>query len=79
MRRVEYDITLYPASELRNVVYFCTSRGECERDISLASHLERLKGLMNQKGAEGWDLIQLLVGEEGIVGLWKRAVDLDSK
>lgn len=76
MKKFEYEITIYPAEDLRNLVYFCTSRGECEQDMSLTNQLGLLKNSMNQKGAEGWELVQLLVGSEGIVALWKRPLDL---
>jgi hypothetical protein len=34
-----------------------------------------LKETLNRKGGEGWELIQLAFGTDGIVAFWKRVKD----
>jgi len=33
-----------------------------------------LKGLLNDRGEQGWELIQLFFGKDGIVALWKKDI-----
>jgi hypothetical protein len=30
--------------------------------------------MMNQRGAEGWELIQVFFGKDGVVIFWKKAL-----
>jgi hypothetical protein len=30
--------------------------------------------LLNERGGEGWELIQLLFGKDGVMACWKRRV-----
>ncbi|MBW2029673.1 MAG: hypothetical protein JRH06_14395 [Deltaproteobacteria bacterium] len=47
MKKFEYEMTVYPAEEFRNLVYFCTSQGECQQDTSLTRQMELLKNSMS--------------------------------
>ena len=68
----EYKITKHPSSEISNIVYFCTERGECKVDQVPTGQLKKLEEILNREGAEGWELVQLSFGEDGVVAFWKK-------
>jgi hypothetical protein len=72
MKRFEYDISRHPADEFSRVVYFCTDQGECGLDRVLTDQIAALNNVLDARGAEGWELVQLLVAREGVLGFWKR-------
>ena len=67
MARFEYEITKYPADEFTHLVYFCTDQGQCNLDQLPSDQL-------NERGSEGWELVQIFFGEGGVVAFWKRAI-----
>lgn len=74
MPRFEYEITKHPVEEFGHLVYFCTDQGECTiRDLP-PDHLSLFGQMMNQRGAEGWEMIQVFFGKDGVVIFWKKAV-----
>jgi hypothetical protein len=74
MMRFEYEITKHSAEEFSHLVYFCTDKGECGiRDLP-PDQLSALGQMMNQRGAEGWELIQVFFGKDGVVIFWKKAI-----
>jgi hypothetical protein len=74
MTRFEYEVTKHPADKFKKLVYFCSEQGECAYDELPADQIESLKDLLNETGSQGWDLVQVLLGSEGIVAIWKRPV-----
>ena len=69
----EYEITKHSVEEFNKFTYFCTSKGECSIDELPKSQVEILVGFLNKRGAEGWELIEIFFGKDGIVAFWKRA------
>ena len=74
MIRFEYEITKYPADEFTNLVYFCTDQGQCNLDELPSDQMGALGTKLNEKGSEGWELVQLFFGEGGVAAFWKRRV-----
>ena len=74
MVKFEYNITKYPAGEFNNVVYFCSEQGECNFNQLPDDQLKALGDRLNTKGAEGWELVQLNFGDNGVVAFWKKVV-----
>jgi hypothetical protein len=72
MKRFEYDISRHPADDFTQLVYFCTDRGECRFDQIPGEQARVLSGILDEKGAEGWELVQLNFGTDGAVAFWKR-------
>lgn len=72
MRQFEYDITTHPAHEFSQVVYFCSEQGECRYDELPSEQIARLGNILNEKGSQGWELVQLSFGKGGVVAFWKR-------
>lgn len=74
MKRFEYEITTYPADEIMDLVYFCTAEGECSFKQLPSAQAKKLVEILNREGSEGWDLVQIFFGKDGVVAFWKRAI-----
>ena len=74
MNRFEYDITKYSADEFTHLIYFCTDQGECNLDEIPSDQMGSLRAILDQRGSEGWELIQIFFGEGGVVAFWKRSI-----
>jgi hypothetical protein len=68
----EYDITKIPAQAFQHLAFFCSEKGECTLDDVPTDQTRRLTDMLNEKGAEGWELVQLFFQESGVVAIWKR-------
>ncbi len=74
MKRYQYEITRHPGDEFAHLVYFCTDQGECKLSQIPADQTDRLKHVLNSMGEEGWQLVQLFFGQEGVVAFWRREI-----
>lgn len=72
MKQFEYDITTHPAGEFSDLVYVCTDQGDCTLDRVPSHQVGALGAVMNDKGSEGWELVQFVFVKGGVVGFWKR-------
>jgi len=77
MKRFEYEITRHPADRFNQVVYFCSEAGECSLNEVPGDQIEILGDIMNERGIQGWDLVQIFFGKDGVMAFWKR--ELKSK
>lgn len=68
----EYDITRHSADTFTHLVYFCTQKGECSLKDLPVDQFDVLQNILNDRGSQGWELVQLLFGKDGIVAFWKR-------
>jgi hypothetical protein len=74
MKRFEYDITKHSADTFDKVVYFCSETGQCGLDEVSRDQTRILADILNQKGREGWELVQVAFGQDGLMAFWKRKV-----
>ncbi len=72
MKRFEYEITRYPADTFKQVVYFCSETGECTLDEVPGEETKMLSQILNERGNQGWELIQVSFGKDGMIAFWKR-------
>jgi hypothetical protein len=72
--RFEYEITKHPAEEFSKLIYFCSDQGECALNELPPDQLRGLGKLLNKRGDEGWELIEMFFGKDGIVAFWKRTL-----
>lgn len=72
MDRFEYEITTHSSEAFRRLVYFCSEKGDCGIEQVPAEEPQILVDLFNERGREGWELVQLLFGSNGIMVYWKR-------
>ncbi|MFH1138758.1 MAG: hypothetical protein V1816_21990 [Pseudomonadota bacterium] len=75
MKKYEYDVTLHPAAEFREAAYFCGEDGKCNLEEVPGSQVRSLTGILNGRGAEGWELVQLSFGRDGVMAFWKKELD----
>ena len=73
MSQYEYQVKLIAAKEMQELVYFCNPSGECSARQVPTDQEQRLAALLTEHGQQGWELIQLLPGREGLLGIWKRS------
>jgi hypothetical protein len=74
MAHFEYEITKHSAVEFSKLVYFCSDQGDCKMEDLPSDQLKVLGDILNERGAEGWELTQILLGKDGVVAFWKRAI-----
>ncbi|OGQ99064.1 MAG: hypothetical protein A2521_00630 [Deltaproteobacteria bacterium RIFOXYD12_FULL_57_12] len=72
MTRFEYEISRHPAEIFNELVIFCTADGTCSLDQVPPDQPEILKNILNERGSEGWELVQVLFGRQGFMAIWKR-------
>jgi len=74
MKEFEYKITTHPAEEFRHITYFCTAEGQCALSDVPEEQIQTLSSLLNARGKQGWELIQISFGKDGLIAFWKRPV-----
>jgi len=72
MKKFTYEITKYPAEKFNQLVFFCSETGECSVDQVPGDQAKHLESLLNERGEQGWELIQVFFGKDGIMAFWKR-------
>ena len=72
MKRFEYEISKHSSEKLAELVYFCSDQGDCSLNRIPADQTEILNQVLNERGGQGWELVQLVFGKEGVVAFWKR-------
>jgi hypothetical protein len=72
MERYEYQVTRHEAESFAKTIYFCTEQGDCSLQDVPIHEAQALVDLLNERGIEGWELIQLVFGKDGLLACWKR-------
>lgn len=82
MKKWEYNITFHSLDDLgisqkdidfpANQVIACDTEGHCYFNDVMKSYLDVFKSTLDEKGAEGWELIQLEYHRGSLVCFWKR-------
>jgi hypothetical protein len=74
MKRFEYSITKHPAEFFTELAYYCTEAGECTLDQIPQDQTGILQSILNGEGENGWELVQVSFGRNGILAFWKKEV-----
>jgi hypothetical protein len=74
MKHFEYQVSQHPGESFQQVVYFCSEAGECSIEEVPADQTRILADILNERGRQGWELVQAFFGKDGIMALWKRKV-----
>jgi hypothetical protein len=74
MERFEYAVTRHLAETFSKLVYFCSANGDCDVEHVPEEEPDALVELLNGRGDEGWELIQIVFGRGGLMAFWKRKV-----
>ncbi|NIN68815.1 MAG: hypothetical protein GTO63_29835, partial [Anaerolineae bacterium] len=86
MERWEYDITTHAASEVLEAreqlghppdpqaleVVYCDTEGVCFFDEAPNPYVEAIIHILNEKGKEGWKLVQVTFRQADFIGIWRR-------
>lgn len=72
MEHFEYEITTHAGDTFSRLTYFCSVGGECSVEGVPDGEPQILVDLLNERGVQGWELIQVLFGKDGIMAFWKR-------
>ena len=72
MKQFEYKITKHPAESFNELVYYCTEAGDCALDQIPQDQTLILQDILNREGENGWELIQVSFGNNGLVAFWKK-------
>jgi hypothetical protein len=67
-----YEVKKYPSDQFVRMAYFCTDKGECTLDELPAEQISTFENLLNERGSEGWELVQSFFGSDGVMTIWKR-------
>jgi len=74
MTKYEYKITKHTTESFSQMAYFCSDKGDCAVEEVPSDQEKRLSDMLNERGEQGWELIQLFFGKNGLVAFWKRLV-----
>ena len=79
MKRFEYKITTHSADTFDKIIYFCSKSGQCDIDEVSKDQTRILTTILNNQGREGWELVQISFGKDGLMVYWKRRVNDEAK
>mgnify|MGYP001035204307 FL=1 len=71
-KKFVYAVEKYHTEQFVRLVYFCTDHGECALNELPSEQMKAFESLLNAKGSEGWELVQTLFGQDGVVAIWKK-------
>jgi hypothetical protein len=74
MDRFEYEITKHPAEEFTQLIYFCTDEGDCTLNDLPQDQVAMFLEILNKRGDQGWELVEMFFGRDGVIAFWKRAI-----
>lgn len=72
MEQFEYEITQHSSDTFDKIIYFCSESGQCGIDEVSKSQTRVLTDILNKRGSNGWELVQISYGKDGIMAFWKR-------
>ena len=72
MKKYEHDVTFHPAEDLGRSGFVCSEDGVCGAGGIDDSRTAPLKALLDERGGDGWELVQLTFGRAGALAFWKR-------
>jgi hypothetical protein len=86
MDRWEYQITAHPVEEVLKVreelghppdpegprVIYCDTEGSCFFDEAPNPYVEAIVHILNERGEQGWELVQIAFREADFICIWRR-------
>ena len=77
MKKFEYQITIHPVETFKQVAFFCTQEGECSLEELPSDQVKVLQTLLNERGQQGWELVDMSFGKDGLLAIWKSEVKVN--
>lgn len=85
MKKWEYDISFHSFEDLgiseeevdfpAEQVIACDPEGHCYFSDVMRLYIDKFMTMLNDRGSEGWELLQLEYHRGSVVCFWKHAVD----
>jgi hypothetical protein len=72
MRTFEYEISRHTTESLNQLIIFCSETGECNLEDVPHNQVDTFKNLLNERGQDGWELVDIAFGKDGLIAFWKR-------
>jgi hypothetical protein len=76
MDQFEYEICTYLSESLNKMEFFCSPDGECTEEKVPVDKNKALTEILNEKGKQGWELVQLEYSGEDVTAFWKRNIQI---
>jgi hypothetical protein len=73
-RQFEYQITTQAADQFKQIAFYCSTEGTCTINTLPQKQFEDFTNILNEKGKQGWELVQLIFNQDGAVIFWKRGI-----
>jgi hypothetical protein len=67
-------MAVHSAGDFTHLVYFCTPSGECTSEQVPEGDIRAFQSMLNERGKQGWELVQLVFGKDGVISVWKREI-----
>ena len=77
MKKYEYEITMHSAETFKQVTWYCSKDGACNLEEVPVDQVRHVTGLLNERGARGWSLIQVIFNQDGFLAFWKRRLNAE--
>jgi len=74
MERFEYEITTHRSDAFYELIFFCSNEGSCDLNKVPGNQTRIFSDILNVRGSEGWELIQVSFGKDGCMAFWKRRI-----
>ena len=74
MERFEYEISRHTTDTFNQLVYFCSEAGECRLEQVPGDQTKILADILNERGGQGWELVEVYFGKDGVMAFWKRRI-----
>ena len=65
----------FAESDVGSRVLFCDSEGGCFFDDAPDPIEDAIKGIMNNRGQDGWELVQVIFREKEMLCFWRRQTE----
>ncbi len=82
----KYDITTHTAAEVLRIreelghppdpqgpdIIYCDTEGVCFFDEAPNPYVDAIVHILNEKGREGWQLVQMVFRQADFIAVWRR-------
>jgi hypothetical protein len=72
MKEFVYEISFHPLQVESKMRIFCSAEGDCSVEDVPDSDSMAVIRVLNERGRDGWELIEILFGRDGYICFWKR-------
>ncbi len=79
MKGFEYDISTHHLARDNRMRIFCSEAGDCAVGQGIGSDSVAVVTVLNERGRNGWELVQIFFGGDGFICFWKRKLRLPQK